>query len=65
MVLHSMRSAVHTEGFLTAYIMILILDGNSEHVAHARRTLGYIGEQNPIFDCSTLDQSKCFTQFKL
>ena len=64
MVLHSMRSAVHTEGLLTAYIMILILEGNSEHVAHARRTLGHIDEQNPIFDSSTLDQSKCFKQFE-
>ena len=30
--------------------MVPILDGNSEHVAHALRKIGLFGENNPICD---------------
>ena len=32
--------------------IMLILDGNSEHVAHAWRKIGLFGLKNPICDCS-------------
>ena len=31
--------------------MVLILDGNSEHVAHSRRKICLFGEKDPICDC--------------
>ena len=37
--------------------MILILDDNSEHVAHAYRKIGLFGVKLPI--CDVLDISKC------
>ena len=33
-------------------IVVLLLDGNSEYVAYARRKLGFNGEKNPICECS-------------
>ena len=36
--------------------MVLILDGNSEHVAHAWRKISLSGEINPICDCSRSNQ---------
>ena len=33
----------------------LLLDGNSEHVAHAWRKIDLFGEKNPVFDCSCSD----------
>ena len=29
--------------------MVLILDGNSDHIAHAWRKIGLFGYENPIF----------------
>ena len=36
--------------------MVLILDGNSEHVGHARRTVCLFGDKNSIRDCSRSNQ---------
>ena len=36
--------------------MILILDVNSEHVAHAWRKLGLSGEKKTIFDCASISE---------
>ena len=36
--------------------MVLMLDGNSEQVAHAWRKIGLFGEENPICDCSRSKQ---------
>ena len=36
--------------------MVLILDGNREHVAHASRKICHIGEKNPTYDCSRSNQ---------
>ena len=38
--------------------MLLILDGNSERVAHARRKMGHFGEKKIQFG-TALDLSKC------
>ena len=37
-------------------VMVLILDGNSEHVALACTKIGLFGEQQPICDCSRYNQ---------
>ena len=37
-------------------ISVLILDGNSEHVAHARRKIGLLGEKYLLCDCSRSNQ---------
>ena len=43
--------------------MVHILDGNSEHVAHARRKKGLLGEKkNPIL--TALDLFNCLEQIK-
>ena len=36
--------------------MVLILDGNSEHVAHASRKIGLFEEKNTICDFSRSNQ---------
>ena len=38
----------------TMYIIVLILDGNSQHVAHTSRKIGLFGEKNRFV--TTLDQ---------
>ena len=38
------------------WIMVLISDDNSEHVAYSLREIGFFGEKNPIFDCSQSKQ---------
>ena len=35
---------------ISVFVMVPILDGNSEHVAHALRKIGLFGENNPICD---------------
>ena len=39
--------------------MVLILDGNSEHVAHALNEIGLFGEKQIRF-VTALDLNKCF-----
>ena len=45
-----------SKSFISRYNfpLVPILDGNPEHVAHARRQIGLFGEEkkNPICDCS-------------
>mgnify|MGYP001494806923 CR=1 FL=1 len=36
--------------------MVLIFDGNSEHIVHALRKIGPCGEKNPIRDLSLSHQ---------
>ena len=43
-------------------IMVLILDGNTEHVAQAWRKIVLFGEKNPICDCP---RSNWITEFAL
>ena len=38
------------------YALALILDGNLEHVAQARRIIGLFVGKNPICDCSRSDR---------
>ena len=43
--------------YMPVAVMALILDGNSEHVAHARRKMSLTGEENnPICDYSRYNQ---------
>ena len=37
-------------------VIVLISDGNSEIVAHARRKIGHLGEKHPICDFSRSNQ---------
>ena len=41
----------------TVYAMVVILDGNSEHGAHARRKIVFFVRKNQIFDCSRSNQT--------
>ena len=43
--------------------MVLILDGNSEHVAHAKRKIGLFGEKKKRFE-ATLDLIEGLKQVK-
>ena len=45
-----------TFGLHTLTQMVLILDGNSEQLAHVSRKIGPIGEENPICDSSRYNQ---------
>ena len=38
------------------YTMVLIVDGNSDHVAHAWTKIGLFGGENPICDGSCTNQ---------
>ena len=43
--------------------MVLLLDGNSEFVAHAWRKIGLFSEKSTICECS-LSKQKCLKQIK-
>ena len=54
----AMQSTVHSAVQVSFSVnhMVLMLDGNSEHAAHAWRKRGLSGEKNPICDYSEYDQ---------